>query len=148
MRPPSPRNVPLTRSMGAHPEDQRPKTKLRFPDVTGIQRPPVRIVSKPKAKAEPVVIQPPAPVAPPGQVLPQDLRRFRVFRSVRANVRSFNRVRHRMTLCLSRSLDRNPIRTGRWTTGMILQRCWPWLRVVMTSCFSCLMIFTFLILSR
>ena len=68
-RPPAPRNVPLTRSTGAHPEDQRPKTKLRFPDVTGIQPPPVRVVSKPKAKAEPVVIQPPAPVALPGQGL-------------------------------------------------------------------------------
>ena len=69
MRPPSPRNVPLTRSTGAHPEGQRPKTKLRFPDVTGIQPPPVRVVSKPKAKAEPVIIQPPAPIALPGQGL-------------------------------------------------------------------------------
>ena len=69
MRPPSPRNVPLTRSTGAHPDDRRPKAKLRFPDVTGIQPPPVRVVSKPKAKAEPVVIKPPAPVALPGQGL-------------------------------------------------------------------------------
>ena len=69
MRPPSPRSLPLTRSTGAHPEDRRPKTKLRFPDMTGIQPPPVRVVSKPKAKAEPVVIQPPAPVALPGQGL-------------------------------------------------------------------------------
>ena len=69
MRPPSPRNVPLTRSTGAHPDDRRPRAKLRFPDVTGIQPPPVRVVSKPKAKAEPVVIQPPAPVALPGQGL-------------------------------------------------------------------------------
>ena len=67
--PPSPRNVPLTRSTSAHPDDRRPKAKLRFPDVTGIQPPPVRVVSKPKAKAEPVVIQPPAPVALPGQGL-------------------------------------------------------------------------------
>ena len=49
MRPPSPRNVPLTRSTGAHPDDRRPKAKLRLPDVTGIQPPPVRVVSKPKA---------------------------------------------------------------------------------------------------
>ena len=69
MRPPSPRNVPLTRSTGAHPDDRRPKAKLRFPDVTGIQPPPVRVVSKPKAKAQPVVIQPPAPVALPGHGL-------------------------------------------------------------------------------
>ena len=69
MRPPSPRNVPLTRSTGAHPDDRRPKAKLRFPDVTGIQPPPVRVVSKPKAEAEPVVIQPPAPVALLGQGL-------------------------------------------------------------------------------
>ena len=40
-----------------------------IPDVTGIQPPPVRVVSKPKAKAEPVVIQLPAPVALPGQGL-------------------------------------------------------------------------------
>ena len=58
-----------TRSTGAHPNDRRPKAKLRFPDVTGIQPPPVCIVSKPKAKAEPVVIQPPAPAALPGQGL-------------------------------------------------------------------------------
>ena len=69
MRPPSARNVPLTRSTGAHPDDRGPKAKFRFPDVTGIQPPPVRVVSKPKAKAEPVVIQPPAPVALPGQGL-------------------------------------------------------------------------------
>ena len=68
MRPPSPRNVPLTRSAGAHPDDRGPKAKLRFPDVTGVQ-PPVRIFSKPKAKAEPVVIQPLAPAALPGQGL-------------------------------------------------------------------------------
>ena len=68
-RPPSPRNAPLTRSTGAHPDDRRPKAKLRFPEVTGIQPPPVRVVSKPKAKAEPVVIQPLAPVALPGQGL-------------------------------------------------------------------------------
>ena len=69
MRPPSPRNVPLTRSTGAHPDDRRPKAKLRFPDVTGIQPPPVRVVSRPQAKAEPVVIQPPTPLALPGQGL-------------------------------------------------------------------------------
>ena len=69
MRPPSPRNVRLTRSTGAHPDDRRPNAKLRFPDVTGIHPPPVRVVSQPKAKAEPVVIQPPAPVALPGQGL-------------------------------------------------------------------------------
>ena len=32
MRPLPPRNVPLTRSTGAHPDDRRPKAKLRFPD--------------------------------------------------------------------------------------------------------------------
>ena len=69
MRPPSPRNVPLPRSTGAHPDDRRPKAKLRFPDVTGIQPPPVRVVSKPKAKTELVIIQPPAPIVLPGQGL-------------------------------------------------------------------------------
>ena len=69
MRPSSPRNVPLTRSTSAHPDDRRPKAKLRFPDVTGIQPPPVRVVSKPKAKAQPVVIQPPVLIALPGRGL-------------------------------------------------------------------------------
>ena len=52
-----------------HPDDRGPKAKLRFPEVTGIQPPPVRVVSKPKAKAQPVVIQPPLPIAVPGQGL-------------------------------------------------------------------------------
>ena len=33
MRPPSPRNVPLTRSSGSHPDDTGPRAKLRFPSV-------------------------------------------------------------------------------------------------------------------
>ena len=69
MRPPSRRKVPLMRSTGAHPKDRRLKAKLRFPDVTGIQQPPVRVVSKPTAKAQPVVIQPPMPIALPGRGL-------------------------------------------------------------------------------
>ena len=71
MRPPSQRNVPLTQSTGAHPDDRRSKAKLRFPEVTGIQPPPVRVASQPKvkAKAQPVVIQPPAPIALRGQGL-------------------------------------------------------------------------------
>ena len=39
LRPPSPRNVPLTRSSGVHPDDTRPKAKLRFPS-TGMKTPP------------------------------------------------------------------------------------------------------------
>ena len=34
MRPPSPRNVPLTRSSGLHPDDTGPKAKLRFPSTS------------------------------------------------------------------------------------------------------------------
>ena len=37
--------------------------------MTGIQPPPVRVVSKLKAKAQPLVIQPPMPIALPGQGL-------------------------------------------------------------------------------
>ena len=69
MRPPSPRNVPLTRSSGLHPDDTGPKAKLRFPSVGMKIPPPMKIaptpvpiqpVSVPKfrAPATPVVTLP------------------------------------------------------------------------------------------
>ena len=69
MRPPSPRNVPLTRSSGLHPDDTGPKAKLRFPSVGMKIPPPMKIaptpvpiqpVSVPKSRvpATPVVTLP------------------------------------------------------------------------------------------
>ena len=56
MRPPSPRNVPLTRSSGLHPDDTKPKAKLRFPSTSMKIPPPMQIASTPKRHA-PVPIQ-------------------------------------------------------------------------------------------
>ena len=76
MRPPSPRNVPLTRSSGLHPDDTGPKAKLRFPSIGMKIPPPMRVAVTPKQSA-PAPIQPvsvpksQAPVTPvvilPGQ---------------------------------------------------------------------------------
>ena len=57
MRPPSPRNVPLTRSSGLHPDDTGPKAKLRFPSVGMKIPPPMQIAPAPKPPT-PVPIQP------------------------------------------------------------------------------------------
>ena len=56
MRPPSPRNVPLTRSSGLHPDDTGPKAKLRFPSTGMKIPPPMQIAPTPKRHA-PVPIQ-------------------------------------------------------------------------------------------
>ena len=48
MRPPSPRNVPLTRSSGLHPDDTGPKAKLRFPSTSMKIPPPMQIAPTPK----------------------------------------------------------------------------------------------------
>ena len=54
--PPSPRNVPLTRSSGLHPDDTGPKAKLRFPSVGMKIPPPMKIAPAPKPST-PVPIQ-------------------------------------------------------------------------------------------
>ena len=51
MRPPSPRNVPLTRSSGLHPDDTGPKAKLRFPSTSMKIPPPMQIAPTPKRHA-------------------------------------------------------------------------------------------------
>ena len=64
MRPPSPRNVPLTRSTGSHPCDNvGPKAKLRFPATGKTQPPPTRVATPPKQSA-------PESLAPPVVTLP------------------------------------------------------------------------------
>ena len=57
MRPPSPRNAPLTRSSGLHPDDTGPKAKLRFPSVGMKIPPPMKIAPVPKPST-------PAPIQP------------------------------------------------------------------------------------
>ena len=67
MRPPSPRNVPLTRSTGSHPDDVGPKAKLRFSLTGNMQPPPTRVATPPKQSA-PESLAPVAPVVTlPGQ---------------------------------------------------------------------------------
>ena len=58
MRPPSPRNVPLTRSSGLRPDDIGPKAKLRLPSSVGMKiPPPMQIAPAPKPSAH-VPMQP------------------------------------------------------------------------------------------
>ena len=48
MRPPSPWNVPLTRSSGLHCDDTGPKVKLRFLSVGMKIAPPIKIAAVPQ----------------------------------------------------------------------------------------------------
>ena len=58
MRPPSPRNVPLTRSSGLRPDDVGPKAKLSFPSIGMMQPPPPMQVATTPKQAAPMPIQP------------------------------------------------------------------------------------------
>ena len=70
-RPPSPWNVPLTRSSGLHSDNTRPKAKLRFP-LVGMKIPPPMKIGPTSAPIQPVSVPKSwAPVTPvvtlPGQ---------------------------------------------------------------------------------